>query len=90
MNKEYKRITPEEEYQYRYKQRTQKEIELSKKYNCDGLCYGNTFMCPCVETCPETKGKEGFATLLASIVYILLCLSPLFVILMFILICIWR
>ena len=43
----------------------------AKLYGCDGQCYWNTGMCPCVETCPETRTKEGLATIAASIVTII-------------------
>lgn len=55
------------EYEHRYKYRSKQEIELSKKYNCDGLCYGHTFMCPGAEKCPQTAAEEGRATLFAII-----------------------
>lgn len=45
--------------------------EKAKLYGCDGQCYWNTGMCPCVETCPETRTKEGLATIAASVVTIL-------------------
>ena len=48
--------------------------EKVKLYNCDGQCYWSTGMCPCVETCPETRTKEGLATIAAVICYILMML----------------
>ena len=57
------------------RQKTREEkVEL---YNCDGQCYWSTGMCPCVETCPETRTKEGLATIAAIISYIvMLLLAP--------------
>ena len=45
-----------------------------KQYNCDGICYTSTSMCPCAETCPKTRTKEGLATIAALICYILMML----------------
>lgn len=59
-----------EEYNHRIKNRTKKELARANKYNCDGLCYENRFMCPRVDYCNETRTKEGIATILACIVYI--------------------
>ena len=58
-------------------------------YGCDGYCYGcNTHldkndsrrmdMCSCVDTCPETRTKEFIATIIATILYIIILLSPIF------------
>ena len=63
-----KNITCEEEYEYRYKNRTKKELDLADEYNCDGLCYGCRFMCPRAETCPETRLKEFTATIFAWVI----------------------
>lgn len=44
----------------------EKDIKRRQKtYHCNGICYGNTFMCPQVETCPETRKKEFFCTVAA-------------------------
>lgn len=48
--------------------------EKAQLYDCDGQCYWNTGMCPCVETCPETRAKEGWATIAAIISYIVMLL----------------
>ena len=48
--------------------------EKAQLYDCDGQCYWNTGMCPCVETCPETRTKEGWATIAAIISYIVMLL----------------
>lgn len=48
--------------------------ERAKKHGCDGICYTPTSMCPCAETCPETRTKEGLATIAAVICYILMIL----------------
>lgn len=60
----------EQEYNYRLKNRTKEELIKANKYNCDGLCYGNRFMCPRADYCNETRIKEGIATIIACIVYI--------------------
>ena len=54
------------------KHKTKKE--KARLYDCDGQCYWNTGMCPCVETCPETRAKEGWATIAAIISYIVMLL----------------
>lgn len=64
-------ITSEDEYNYRLKTRDKREMMLSKKYGCNGLCYGNKFMCPRVEYCEETRKGEFFATLFAIITYLI-------------------
>lgn len=57
----------------------------AKKHGCDGICYTHTSMCPLAETCPETRTKEGLATIAAIICYILmLLLIPVFMIVLFI------
>lgn len=48
----------------------EKERERAEKYGCDGKCYFNTGMCGGVDTCPETRTAEGFATLLACLTII--------------------
>ena len=48
--------------------------EKEKLYGCDGQCYWSTGMCPCVDTCPETRTKEGLATIAAIISYIVMLL----------------
>ena len=48
--------------------------ERAKKHGCDGICYTPTSMCPFAETCPETRTKEGWATIAAVICYILMML----------------
>ena len=48
--------------------------ERAKKHGCDGICYTSTSMCPAAETCPETRTKEGLATIAAVICYILMML----------------
>lgn len=48
--------------------------EKAQLYDCDGQCYWNTGMCPCVETCPETRAKEGWATIAAIVSYIVMLL----------------
>lgn len=58
-------ITEKEEYDYRIRNRSKDELDRAKKYGCDGICYGCRFMCPRVEYCPETRFKEGLATLFA-------------------------
>ena len=55
-------------YQRMLEQRDEKELERARKYNCDGLCYGCHFMCPRVDTCPETRLKEGFGFLLGLLI----------------------
>lgn len=45
--------------------------EKSQKYGCDGVCYSNSSMCPRVDTCPETREKEFWASILAIPVFIL-------------------
>lgn len=69
-----KKISREEEYRYRYENRSEKELELAKIHNCDGLCYGDRFMCPYVEMCPKTRGKECIATFATTLAYMLLYL----------------
>lgn len=63
-----------EEYEYRINNKTDEEIEKSKKYNCDGLCYCHHHICPRVDYCPETRNKEFFATVIAGLVYLILLL----------------
>lgn len=46
-----------------------------EQYGCNGQCYWSTGMCPCVDTCPETRSKEGLATIAACIMYILVMAS---------------
>lgn len=59
--------------------------EKVKLYNCDGQCYWNTGMCPCVETCPETRTKEGLATIAAIISYIVMfLLAPIMLAMLFV------
>ena len=82
-----KDITPENEYQYRYKHRAKEELEEAEKYNCNGICYGNRFMCPYVEACKKTRTKESIVTIFASLFYMGLILLPAAFILLFIL---WR
>lgn len=60
----------EEEYSYRIKNRTPDELQKAKKYSCDGICYGNKFMCPRVEECKETACGEFISTIFAIIFYI--------------------
>lgn len=44
----------------------EKEVEeRSKKYKCDGLCYGPDGMCPAVETCEATRTREFLGTIFA-------------------------
>lgn len=50
------------------------KIKKTKQYNCDGICYTPTSMCPFAERCPETRTKEGLATIAAAICYILMML----------------
>ncbi len=64
-------MTREEEYEYRLKHRNEKQMQLAKEYNCNGLCYGNKFMCPRAEICPHTGPKEGIATLLVILTFII-------------------
>lgn len=66
MNKEFD-MTKEEEFNYRLNNRTKKELELAKKHNCSGLCYGCRFECPKVDTCPETCVREFIATIIAVV-----------------------
>lgn len=42
--------------------------ERSKKYNCDGMCYTDTSMCPRAEVCPETRRSEFWATISAALI----------------------
>ena len=57
-----------------WKKKHKTEKEKSKLYGCDGQCYWGKGMCPCVETCPETRAKEGWATIAAIISYIVMLL----------------
>lgn len=57
-----------------WKQKHKTKKEKAQLYGCDGQCYWNTGMCPCVETCPETRTKEGLATIAAIISYIVMLL----------------
>lgn len=68
----------EQEYKNRMKHRTEEELNKAKRYHCDGLCYGNKFMCPRVEYCNETRVREGIATITASVLYIfmLIIINP--------------
>lgn len=45
-----------------------KEQERSEKYGCDGCCYTANSMCPIVEICPETRLKEFWATIAATLI----------------------
>lgn len=65
-------MNAEEHYKYCINNRTKEEIEKSKKYNCDGLCYTCYHMCPRVDYCPETRQKEFFATVIAGLFYLIL------------------
>lgn len=56
--------------------------ERKKKYDCDGQCYTNNSMCPMVETCPETRDKEFWATVIAGLLYIS---SPIIVVVLIVL-----
>ena len=47
----------------------------ANKYDCEGICYASTFMCPRVETCPETRSKEFKSTILAVIIIVTLMVS---------------
>jgi len=40
-----------------------KEQERSKKYGCDGKCYGPDRICQAIDICPETKGAEFVGTI---------------------------
>lgn len=40
--------------------------------NCSGRCYWDTGMCPCVETCDETRTFEFIANAIAVITLILM------------------
>ena len=65
------------------KKKSKKEKE--KLYGCDGQCYWSTGMCPCVDTCPETRTKEGLATIAAVICYIvMLLLVPIIIAVLFV------
>ena len=59
--------------------------ERAKKHGCNGICYTSTSMCPLAETCPETRTKEGLATIAAIICYIfILLLIPVFMIVLWV------
>ena len=57
-----------------WKKKHKTKTEKAQLYNCDGECYWSTGMCPCAETCPETRTKEGLATIAAIISYIVMLL----------------
>ena len=57
-----------------WKKKHKTKKEKTELYGCDGECYWSTGMCPCVETCPETRTKEGLATIAAIISYIVMLL----------------
>lgn len=44
--------------------------ERSQKYDCDGVCYTDTSMCPRAEICPETRRAEFCATIAAALTMI--------------------
>lgn len=44
--------------------------ERSQKYDCDGVCYTDTSMCPRAEICPETRRAEFGATIVAALTMI--------------------
>ncbi len=50
----------------------EKQQERAKKHNCSGRCYWDTGMCPCVETCDETRTFEFIANAIAVITLILM------------------
>lgn len=44
-------------------------------YGCNGDCYGaHGQICPCIDTCEETRLKEGFATGVTVVVIVLISL----------------
>lgn len=38
----------------------------SSNLNCDGKCYTDTNICPCVDVCPKTRYEEFVATIAAA------------------------
>ena len=73
-------LTSEEEYKYRLEHRTEEELKLARKYGCNGLCFGNKFMCPLVDTCSHTGPKEFLGTLIATLfiglIYLVVIVLP--------------
>lgn len=65
------KFTLSEEYNYRLRNRSEAELERAKKHDCDGICYCSQSMCPAVNTCEETRMKEFFGTILASLIIII-------------------